>query len=123
MNNDNSGSGYSSDVTVIDVSTIGSSVIQSSQLPTISNLLDDNEEHHKGRKMNEKQSRPCSSDPRGFTDAQHATNDSLKHAVGTAIESYLTSVEKGNNAIEFSLEARHKGKCNSVGVRKNVHNA
>ena len=117
MHNDNSGSGYSSDVTVIDVSTIGSSVIQCSKLPIISNLSDDNEDNHEVRKKNEKPSKPCSSDPRGFEDAQHSTNDSLKQAVGTTIETDLTSVEKGNNAVECFLETQHKGKRNSVGFR------
>jgi hypothetical protein len=117
INNDNSGSGYSSDVTVIDVSTVGSSVIQPSMVPIISNLSDSIEENNEERKIKEKPSKPCSSDPRGFEDTQHSTNDSLKQAVGTTIETDLTSVEKGNNVVEFFVEAQHKGKCNSVGVR------
>ena len=113
INNDNSGSGYSSDVTVIDVSTIGST--QPSKLPIINNLSDDNEETHEVGKMNGKPSKLCSNDPRGLEDAHHATNDSLKQAVGTRIETDFTSVEKGNNLVECFLEVQHKGKRNSVG--------
>ena len=117
MNNDNSGSGYSSDVTVIDVSTIGSSVIQPSKVPIISNLSDSIEENNEERKINEKPSKLCSSDPKGFKDTQHSGNDSSKQAAGTTIENGITSVKKGNNEVEFFVEAQHKGKCNSVGVR------